>query len=173
MKYCPLCTCGEFKGDEARVCDSCGFVDKPADQLTKREKLKLLSSYAYEELTDGSCRIVGVENARSLLLRESVAVPRAVSEIGDRAMSHLKFMTELELPSGLRAVGDGAFSDNRFLRTVFIPKTVVFMGDGVFKGCDDLETVYCEAEEQPRGWSYQWLDGCSVYPVWGAVGIDG
>ena len=171
MKYCPLCVCGELKEDEPRVCDSCGFVDKSVEELTKREKAKLLGSFDFEELSDGTYRIIGVKNSRDLLLRESVGVSRIVSEIGDRAMAHLKFMTELELPAGLRVIGDEAFASCKGLCKVFIPETVKSVGKGIFKDCHELKEIYCQAESMPEGWDGGWLDGCDAYPFWGMSGI--
>ena len=171
MKYCPLCVCGELTGDEPRVCDSCGFVDKPADQLTAREKMKLLGCFDHEQLADGTYRIIGVKNTRALSLRESVSVSRTVSEIGDRAMAHLKFMTELELSAGLRSIGNEAFNSCKGLCKVFIPETVKSVGKGIFKDCYELKEIYCQAEAMPEGWDSEWLDGCDAYPFWGMSGI--
>ena len=172
MKYCPLCIYGEFKGDEPMVCDGCGFVDKSIDQLTKREKSKLLGSFEFCELADGTFRITGVKNPRALLLRETVGVSRIVSEIGERAMSHLKFMTELELPHGLCSIGDEAFVSCKGLCRVFIPKTVRVVGKGIFGDCHELKEIFCEAEAMPDGWDGEWLDGCEAYPFWGMSGFD-
>lgn len=49
-----------------------------------------------------------------------------------------------------------AFSDCSELTSLSIPKNVKSIAEGVFEGCDALENVYCEAEEQPTGWTEFW-----------------
>ena len=177
MKICPMCSMIQFDFVEKKnpnVCmvPMCGFEDKPVDQLTGKEINNLLGAYEYEKLEDGTYRIVGVENLRDIGLRGPVALSQIVSEIDEDAMSHLKFMTIIELPRGLRSIGNEAFASCRDLFKVFIPKTVTSMGKGVFKNCYDLKRIECEAEAMPEGWDPEWLEGCDAEPVWGVPEID-
>ena len=175
MKICPMCNMIQFefaKRDNPNVCAFCKFEDKPIGELTNKQKYDLMGCFEYEELKDGTYRIVGVENTRDIGLRNSVAVSRIVSEIGDEAMSHLKFMTILELPQGLRSIGDGAFASCRDLFRIFIPKTVTSIGKGVFENCYDLAQIDCEADSMPEGWDPEWLNGCEATPIWGVTEFD-
>ena len=177
MKICPMCNMIQFDFVEKKnpnVCmvPMCAFEDKPASELTEKQIYDLLGAYEYEKLEDGTYRIVGVENIRDIGLRGPVALSQIVSEIDEDAMSHLKFMTILELPQGLRSIGNEAFASCRDLFKVFIPKTVTSMGKGVFKNCYDLKKITCEAESMPEGWDPDWLEGCEAEPVWGVPEID-
>ena len=132
MKICPMCSMIQFDFVEKKnpnVCmvPMCGFEDKPADQLTEKEINNLMGAYEYEKLEDGTYRIMGVENLRDIGFRGPVALSQIVSEIDEDAMSHLKFMTIIELPQGLRSIGNEAFASCRDLFKV-IP--AAFFGDG-------------------------------------------
>ena len=177
MKICPMCSMIQMdflKREDPNVCGvtMCGFRDKPASEMSEEELRNLLGAYEYEKLEDGTYRIVGVENIRDIGLRGPVALSQIISEIDEEAMSHLKFMTVLELPKGLRSIGNYAFASCRDLFNVFIPKTVTSMGKGVFSDCYDLHRITCEAESMPEGWDPDWLEGCDATPVWGIPEID-
>lgn len=63
--------------------------------------------------------------------------------------------------STFESVGSFAF-DSCALESVLIPKFVTQIGEGVFEYCSSLETIYCVAEENPDGWSDDWLGDCEA-----------
>ena len=81
---------------------------------------------------------------------------------------YLKTMCSLTLTSSFRARRHAARGIPRMepLTTVTIPASVAVMKSGVFAGCKNLQTIYCEAAEQPSGWYSTWLDNCSAQVVW-------
>ena len=96
----------------------------------------------------------------------SVTIPDSVTSIGDLAFSACYSLTSITIPDSVTSIGYQAFSDCSLLRSVVIPNSVTSIGEGAFYGCDSLETIFCEAESQPRGWSLTWnYGGYSV--VWG------
>ena len=53
------------------------------------------------------------------------------------------------------SIKDVAFGYCSSLKSIFIPKSVVKIGNQILKNCETIK-IYCEAEEQPAGWSEQW-----------------
>ena len=71
----------------------------------------------------------------------------------------------IELPNGFADLGECGFYDCKNLKSIVIPISVTNIGDDAFYSCSNL-TIYCEVEEQPKGWSYDWnSSNCPV--VWG------
>ena len=91
-----------------------------------------------------------------------IAIPEGVTSIGERAFYNCSNLTSITIPSSVTSIGDWAFSDCSSLISVTIPSSVTSIGSNAFYGCD-LLIIYCEAKEQPNGWSDDWND-CPV--IW-------
>ena len=92
----------------------------------------------------------------------SITIPSSVTSIGERAFYNCSNLTSITIPSSVTSIGDWAFSDCSSLISVTIPSSVTSIGSNAFYGCD-LLIIYCEAKEQPNGWSDDWND-CPV--IW-------
>ncbi len=72
--------------------------------------------------------------------------------------------TSFIIPSSITTIGDYAFYDCDNLAIVIISSSVITIGSYAFSYCESL-TIYCEAEIQPSGWSFNWNNSnCPV--VW-------
>ncbi len=109
---------------------------------------------------------------------KDVVLPYGLESIDVEAFSGCINLKEVDLPGGLVSIGWDAFSDCSSLQAVAIPKNVREIDSNAFAGCTSLkeitipigverlgETVfqnsgirdiYCEINEEPRGWSYHW-----------------
>ena len=63
-------------------------------------------------------------------------------------------IVSVKLPSSLEAIGEVAFFGNSF-KSIVIPANVTQIEEYVFVGCENLTTIYCEAESNP-GWDENW-----------------
>ena len=122
----------------------------------KKQLFESLAPFRYEQLPDGTIRINGTVNPRHIALRFEVTVPDNVSEIGDEAFSHCKFITELTLPEKLKKIGNRAFSGCSGLISVSIPEGVEQVGSDIFSDCYDLTTVYCSSLHLEK-WATDWV----------------
>ena len=107
---------------------------------------------------------------------------KPVSKIGKGAFLDCQSLKGVVIPEGVKRIEMGAFAKCENLADVYIPSSVDFIGMSAFSGCVSLTsvkipsgvstvenfafsnnglTVYCEAKEQPSGWSEQWFR----YPV--------
>ena len=81
-----------------------------------------------------------------------------------------KNLTSVTIPDSVTSIDNCAFKDCTSLTSITIPASVTTLGLYVFEGCSSL-TIYCEATEQPSGWSSSWNpDNCPV--VWGCAGEE-
>ncbi len=94
----------------------------------------------------------------------SFTIPDGVTSIGYSAFDGCSSLTEIVIPDGVTSIGAGAFYDCTSLTEIVIPDGVTSIENLAFFGCSSM-TIYCEAEEQPRGWTYGWRGDCPV--VWG------
>lgn len=102
---------------------------------------------------------------------ESVELPDSIEIIGDSAFGWDRKLKDINLPNNLKYIGKEAFRDCINLKYIFIPKSVEKIETGAFNSCYDL-TIYCEAEEKPKGWSRLWnsistRDDEQLKVVWG------
>ena len=51
-----------------------------------------------------------------------------------------------------------------------MPDSVTKIGIAAFADCDQLTTIYCEAQSQPKGWDSYWKYDCDAQVVWGYTG---
>ena len=94
-----------------------------------------------------------------------IRIPEGITEIGEGAFSVCTALVSVTLPSTLRRIESYAFSACAELIEIRIPLSVEHIGNDAFWSCESL-TVYCEASEQPRGFSMYWNRSlCPV--VWG------
>lgn len=70
----------------------------------------------------------------------------------------------INIPNGVRYIGGFEFWNYKDLRVITIPNTVERIGYGAFQGCCNL-TIYCEAENPPRGLNRQVDDDDDFYGV--------
>ena len=93
--------------------------------------------------------------------------------IGYSAFERCESLTNINIPSGVKSIGGSAFSFCVGLTSVIIPQSVTSIGRSAFNYCN--LTIYCECEEQPNGWDFDWVGGNgSAKVVWGYnSGVDG
>lgn len=106
---------------------------------------------------------------------EKIIIPDNVTSLGMCMFSGDTNLKEIQIPKQLTSIGLWAFDGCGNLEKLIIPKTVTSM-DVAFLGCNKL-SIYCEIEEQPEGWEYNWsccwshnngTNSCTV--VWGYTG---
>lgn len=98
--------------------------------------------------------------------------PKGLLIIEEGAFQHMN-KTELPsvLPPHIREIGDEAFFNTKFKSDrVFIPKSCAKIGSGAFNNYIN-QTIYCEAESKPEGWSNRWCNGRATV-IWGATPPD-
>lgn len=103
----------------------------------------------------------------------NVTIPDSVIEIGYSVFERCESLTNINIPSGVKSIGGSAFSFCVGLTSVIIPQSVTSIGRSAFNYCN--LTIYCECEEQPNGWDFDWVGGNgSAKVVWGYnSGVDG
>ena len=164
VKVCPECN---FSFNEkVTACKYCGYEEKPLSELSEKRLSQIMEPYRYEKTEDGGVRINGVHDNRDIRLRFSVGVPNFVTEIGEDAFAHCKFIDELDLPDGLRAIGDRAFSYCKGLTHLHIPEGVTRVGKAIFEESLNMEGVYCAAYDKPEGWDGEWMGECTAWVQW-------
>jgi hypothetical protein len=146
-----------------------------------------LSELIFEE----NSQLKWIEDAAFLLCEklEKVQIPSSVTSIGEEVFAECISLKEvvfeensqlksidcaafaycsiesIDLPKGLTDLEECVFYDCKKLKSIIIPISVKNVSEEVFSGCSNL-TIYCEAEEKPKGWSYDWnSSNCPV--VWG------
>ncbi len=96
---------------------------------------------------------------------KSITIPEGVTSIGNYAFYWCTSLTSITIPEGVTSIGGYAFRDCTSLTSIIIPDSVTSIGVWAFCNCTKL-TIYCEAENQPDGWSSDWnVSNCPV--VWG------
>ncbi len=95
----------------------------------------------------------------------SIKFPNGTTYIAEGTFSGCAALTDVTIPKSVRKIGSDAFAHCVSLSDVIIPDSVEYIGSEAFLDCDAL-TIYCEAKEQPSGWSSRWnASHCRV--VWG------
>lgn len=79
---------------------------------------------------------------------------RIVNRIGNLAFAGRSDLKYIELPISIKRIDEGAFKNCSSLTGLTIPVCVDKM-DRAFDGCKNL-TLYCEAANEGRNWSYGW-----------------
>ena len=78
------------------------------------------------------------ENWSSL---QSIVLPGALKEIGERAFAGCSNLLELSLPDGVSRIGDSAFSGCRQLTSFRVPKDIEILPPSMLEGCSGLLSV--------------------------------
>ncbi len=115
--------------------------------------------YYAKEIHSGESKLVSTDDGYFFLTKDGTSY--LVGYVGTE--------TDLILPESYNGesyeVYKYAFYNLYDLRSAVIPATVTTVGDYAFGACYEA-TVYCEAAEQPAGWSTEWnYAACPV--VWG------
>ena len=71
----------------------------------------------------------------------NVTIPLGVREIGVRAFSTQKNITEITIPSSVKTIKSFAFSSCHNLKSVTFPLSVERIEDMIFSGCENLDSV--------------------------------
>ena len=79
----------------------------------------------------------------------SVTIPNSVTSIGSHAFHECSGLTSVTIPNSVTCIADYAFLGCIGLTSVTIPNSVTSIGGWAFELCDNIENVYCYAEEVP------------------------
>ena len=91
------------------------------------------------------------------------SMPNSLYYIGDNAFSSCCSLNYVEIPRSVTSLGDYVFS--QFVEYICIPNTVQYVEDDTISWAPSLDTVFCEADARPSGWSEWWAQNIDV--VWG------
>ena len=72
---------------------------------------------------------------------EEYQVPATVTEIGDLAFSHSRYLKKVTVPEGTAAIGYGAFYYCDSLETVILPESLTELGEFVFERSKALKSI--------------------------------
>ena len=102
----------------------------------------------------------------------SINIPRNINmtSINNGVFANCSSLTSIIIPDNIESIGNYAFTGCFSLEVIEIPKSVLSVGDRIFNQCTSLKTIYCEAANQPSGWSRDWKNGCSAEVIWGYKG---
>ena len=92
---------------------------------------------------------IGEEAFASCSSLTSVTIPNSVTSIGNYAFEECTGLTSVTIPNSVTSIGDLAFSECSGLTFVTIPNSVTSIGECAFAYCENIENVYCYAEEVP------------------------
>ena len=131
-----------------------------------------LAGVDFEDITsvtiDKNCKVIGDYAFYNCSSLTEVVIPDSVTSIGVDAFSDCSSLTEVVIGDSVTWIGNYAFYNCSSLAEIIIPDAVTSIGDDAFLNCTSL-TIYCEAESEPNGWSYNWnFHACPV--VWGYKG---
>lgn len=116
-------------------------------------------------IPDGSVSDFAFRNCTHIA---TVIIGYDVTSIGIRAFYNCSSLKNVTLGSNLKSINYCAFAYCFSLSNIFIPANVTTIDNFVFEECPSL-AIYCEAESQPSGWSYNWnYSKCPV--MWGILG---
>ena len=104
------------------------------------------------EITGGEAKITGFSGAGAVCIPESLG-GAAVTEIASGAFRGANIDSVI-FPRTLKTVEDGAFSDSA-LSSVTLFDSIEYISDSAFSGCEELRTLYINAQEPPYGYSYR------------------
>ena len=89
----------------------------------------------------------------------------SITSIGNHTFTDCQNLESITIGNSVTSIGDYAFYDCESLTSIRIPMSVTSIGECPFYYCSSI-TIYCDAESQPEGWSYNW--NYENYPViWG------
>ena len=102
---------------------------------------------------------------------KSINLPDTITIINDEAFFGCYSLSKIAIPNNVTHIGSWAFSvaDICSLTEIIIPKSVSNIGEFSFRGQACL-TIYCEATQQPSGWSNNWNGDCTI--IWNCNNND-
>ena len=96
------------------------------------------SEYTYEELTDGTLKLVKYNGKETDITVPSEIGGKKVTEIGASCFAASISAQIIRVPEGVVKIDDYAFECCEVLKKVYLPSTLKEIGDGAFSGCVDL-----------------------------------
>ncbi len=92
-------------------------------------------------------------------------IPDGVTAIGYRAFESCGELLSINVPESVSEIGRSAFEGCGRLSSVFLPRSVTSIGARAFQECRSAR-IYCEAEEEPKGWEDGWYgDPIGEFPA--------
>ncbi len=136
-----------------------GRTDWSSDAKTESVTVNgnLQSNYAVKVNINENTKIISDNAFSSYNDAMVVSIPNSVTYIGDKAF-YYRSVYSLTLGEKVAYIGDEAFYNTR-MEEISIPKSVSHVGTNAFADCDNLKTIYWNAEcvdsvDMPFGYSY-------------------
>ena len=95
-----------------------------------------------------------------------VTLPSTLIYIYDYAFDGCENLASVNIPDKVEKIRSFAFNECRSLTGIVIPKSVTKVFANAFSGCSGMQTIYCEAAEQPSEWDSTWQNNCPAQVVW-------
>ena len=121
----------------------------------------------YALSSDGSYAVVTGydEKETNVVVISPIYEGVSVKEIENSAFEGCKDLATVHLPDSITTIGEAVFNGCESLQGIFLGKNITSVGNNAFGGCKNT-MIFCEAEEQPKGWSENW-NPLQKTTVWG------
>lgn len=97
----------------------------------------------------------------------SITLPSSLLSIEPYAFAYCESLSKVAIPSKCEEIAQYAFYDCGSLMEVHIPISVLIIESYAFSKINSNATIFCEAENEPNGWS-SWRDtGSNIVIIWG------